>query len=232
MILGIETSCDETAVALVTQDGEVLANVVASQAELHARYGGVVPEVASRRHLELAAPVLTEALEQGKATLDDVEAGLARFRAAFGRFERIPSGDKAVLLLLIKNPAGANEVVRTLVADGGPRVAVVALNDNIADGRDVSWIWDVDFEPLAEGLERLVVTGGRAHELALRFKYGGVPPERIEVVADLERALDRGLELTPRGAELVVLPTYTAMLALRRIAVARGLARPYWEEAA
>jgi len=74
MILGIETSCDETAVALVTQDGEVLANVVASQAELHARYGGVVPEVASRRHLELAAPVLTEALEQGKATLDDVEA--------------------------------------------------------------------------------------------------------------------------------------------------------------
>ena len=74
MILGIETSCDETAVALVTQDGEVRANVVASQADLHARYGGVVPEVASRRHLELAAPVLTEALEQGEATLDDVEA--------------------------------------------------------------------------------------------------------------------------------------------------------------
>jgi N6-L-threonylcarbamoyladenine synthase len=74
VILGIETSCDETAVALVTQDGEVRANVVASQADLHARYGGVVPEVASRRHLELAAPVLTEALEQGEATLDDVEA--------------------------------------------------------------------------------------------------------------------------------------------------------------
>jgi UDP-N-acetylmuramyl tripeptide synthase len=166
------------------------------------------------------------------ASLEEVEAGLARFRAAFGRFERIPSGEKAVLLLLIKNPAGANEVVRTLVADRGPRVAVVALNDNIADGRDVSWIWDVDFEPLADGLERLVVTGGRAHELALRFKYGGVPPERIEVVPDLERALDRGLELTTPGGELVVLPTYTAMLALRRIAVARGLARPYWEEAA
>jgi UDP-N-acetylmuramyl tripeptide synthase len=166
------------------------------------------------------------------ASVEEVEAGLARFRAAFGRFERIPSGDKAVLLLLIKNPAGANEVVRTLVADRGPHVAVVALNDNIADGRDVSWIWDVDFEPLGDGLERLVVTGGRAHELALRFKYGGVAPERIEVVADLERALDRGLELTTPGGELVVLPTYTAMLALRRIAVARGLARPYWEEAA
>jgi N6-L-threonylcarbamoyladenine synthase len=74
VILGIETSCDETAVALVTREGEVRANVVASQAELHARYGGVVPEVASRRHLELTAPVLTAALEEGKATLDDVEA--------------------------------------------------------------------------------------------------------------------------------------------------------------
>jgi UDP-N-acetylmuramyl tripeptide synthase len=166
------------------------------------------------------------------ASLDEIEAGVARFRPAFGRFERIRSGDKAVLLLLIKNPAGANEVVRTLVADGGPRLAVIALNDNIADGRDVSWIWDVDFEPLAETLERLVVTGGRAAELALRFKYGGVPPERIEVVPDLERALDRGLAETADGGELVVLPTYTAMLALRRIAAERGLVRPYWEAAA
>ena len=137
-----------------------------------------------------------------------------------------------MLLLLIKNPAGANEVVRTLVADGRPRVAVIALNDNIADGRDVSWIWDVDFEPLAGALERLVVTGGRAAELALRFKYGGVPAERIEVVPDLERALDRGLAETPAGGELIVLPTYTAMLALRRVAAERGLVRPYWEAAA
>ena len=73
MILGIETSCDETAAALVTDDGHVRANVVASQAELHSRYGGVVPEVASRRHLELAAPVLAEALLQADATLDDVD---------------------------------------------------------------------------------------------------------------------------------------------------------------
>jgi N6-L-threonylcarbamoyladenine synthase len=74
VILGLETSCDETAAALVTQEGDVRANVVASQAELHARYGGVVPEVASRRHLELAAPVLKETLAQGRATLDDVDA--------------------------------------------------------------------------------------------------------------------------------------------------------------
>ena len=73
MILGIETSCDETAAALVTHDGRLRSNVVASQAELHSRYGGVVPEVASRRHLELAAPVVGEALERGGATLDDVD---------------------------------------------------------------------------------------------------------------------------------------------------------------
>jgi lipid II isoglutaminyl synthase (glutamine-hydrolysing) len=166
------------------------------------------------------------------ASLDDIEAGLGRFRAAFGRFERIPAGEKSVLLLLIKNPAGANEVVRTLVAAGAPPLAVVALNDNIADGRDVSWIWDVDFEPLAAGLETLLLSGGRAEELALRFKYGGIPTERIEIVPELSDALDRGLELTAPGKDLVVLPTYTAMLALRRIAAERGLVRPYWEEAA
>jgi lipid II isoglutaminyl synthase (glutamine-hydrolysing) len=165
------------------------------------------------------------------ATLDEVEKGVSEFRAAFGRFERIAAGERDVLMLLIKNPAGANEVVRTLVEGAAPRLAVIALNDDIADGRDVSWIWDVDFEPLIGPLEHLVVTGGRAHELALRFKYGGLPTERIEVLPKLEPALDRGLELTPPGGELVVLPTYTAMLALRRIASERGLVRPYWEAA-
>ena len=88
-------------------------------------------------------------------------------------------------MLLIKNPAGANEAVRTLVAGGPPRLAVIALNDAIADGRDVSWIWDVDFEPLFDGLERLVATGDRAAELALRAKYGGFPAEAVELETDL-----------------------------------------------
>ena len=166
------------------------------------------------------------------ATLDEVEAGLERFSAAFGRFERIEVGDKRLLVLLIKNPAGANEAVRTLVAGGPPRLAVIALNDAIADGRDVSWIWDVDFEPLFDGLERLVATGDRAAELALRAKYGGFPAEAVELETDLARALDRGLALTEPGGELVVLPTYTAMLALRKIVAERGFVRPYWERAA
>ena len=89
-------------------------------------------------------------------------------------------------MLLIKNPAGANEAVRTIVDGGAPSLAVIALNDAIADGRDVSWIWDVDFEPLLAGLDRLVATGDRAAELALRFKYGGLDAER-----DRGRALAR-----------------------------------------
>ena len=121
--------------------------------------------------------------------------------------------------------------MRTLVDGGPPRLAVVALNDAIADGRDVSWIWDVDFEPLLAGLDRLVASGDRAAELALRFRYGGLDEAAIEVEPSLERALDRGLELTEPGGELVVLPTYTAMLALQRLVADRGLARPYWERA-
>jgi lipid II isoglutaminyl synthase (glutamine-hydrolysing) len=177
----------------------------------------------------LAASTLALALG---ASLDEIERGLSGFRAAFGRFERIAAGDKSVLLLLVKNPAGANEVVRTLVDAGKPRRVLVALNDEIADGRDVSWIWDVDFEPLVDGMDEVIVSGARAEELALRFRYGGVPIERITVRKELEAALAYGIETTASDAELVVLPTYTAMLALRRIATDQGLVRPYWEAAA
>jgi lipid II isoglutaminyl synthase (glutamine-hydrolysing) len=164
--------------------------------------------------------------------IDEIAAGLERFSAAFGRFERIAIGRRQLLMLLIKNPAGANEIVRTLVEGSTPRVAVIALNDEIADGRDVSWIWDVDFEPLLAGLDTLVATGERAAELALRFAYGGLPRDRIEVVPSLRAALDRGLELTPPGADLAVLPTYTAMLALRKIVASRGHVVNYWKTAA
>jgi UDP-N-acetylmuramyl tripeptide synthase len=177
----------------------------------------------------LAAAALARALG---ASRDEVRTGLEHFTAAFGRFERLRIGERTLLMLLVKNPAGANEVVRTLVAGGAPPLAVIALNDGIADGRDVSWIWDVDFEPLLARLERVVVTGQRAAELALRFKYAGFDEGAIEVEPELGRALDRGLELTPSGGELFVIPTYTAMLALRRIVTERGFARPYWEQAA
>jgi UDP-N-acetylmuramyl tripeptide synthase len=174
-----------------------------------------------------AAAAAALALAVG-ASVGDVGAGLERFSAAFGRFERISAGGKSVVLLLIKNPAGANEVVRTLET-GVPPVLVVALNDAIADGQDVSWIWDVDFEPLLPHAQHVIVSGSRAAELALRMTYGGLPAHALEVIEPLEQALDRGMSLVEAGTELVVLPTYTAMLELRRILTERGAVRPYWE---
>jgi UDP-N-acetylmuramyl tripeptide synthase len=160
--------------------------------------------------------------------LRDVREGLAGFSAAFGRFERIPAGGKRIVMLLVKKPAGANEVLRTLET-GVPPVLVLALNDAIADGRDVSWIWDVDFEPILGHLEHVVVSGERAAELGLCLLYGGLAEQALEVVPELDAALDRGLELVEAGTELVVLPTYTAMLRLRGILAERGLVRQYWE---
>ncbi len=173
-----------------------------------------------------AASTLALALD---APLHAVRTGLEDFGGAFGRFERISIGRKTIVVLLVKNPAGANEVLRTLET-GIPRVLVIALNDAIADGQDVSWIWDVDFEPLLPHVQHVVATGDRAAELGLRLVYGGLQEERLEVVPVLERALDRGVELTEAGDELVVLPTYTAMLALRGILTDRRLVRAYWEE--
>ena len=218
-------------------------DVVATEVELRGLDGAAFTLVAAEGdvRVELALPGLYNVYNAlGAAalalclgvSLDEVRTGLGRFSAAFGRFERIEVGDKGLLMLLIKNPAGANEAIRTLVEGGAPRVAVIALNDAIADGRDVSWVWDVDFEPLVPQLDRLVATGSRAAELALRFAYGGLDRARIEVIPALDAALDRGLALTEPGGELTVLPTYTAMLALRRTIAGRGHVANYWEKAA
>jgi UDP-N-acetylmuramyl tripeptide synthase len=217
--------------------------VAAQQVELHGTIGSafdlVTPEETVR--VELGLPGLYNVYNALAAAAlcrelgveaNEIAEGLGRARPAFGRFERIELDGRTLLLLLIKNPAGANEALRTVVSSDAPRLAIVALNDAIADGRDVSWIWDVDFELLATGLELLIASGERAAELALRFKYGGLPSQRIEVVPDLADALDRGLALTKPGGELVCLPTYTAMLGLQAIVTQRGHARPYWERAA
>jgi UDP-N-acetylmuramyl tripeptide synthase len=196
---------------LVTPEGEI-----AIELALPGLYNVYNAVAASTLALALGTP------------LRDVQEGLAGFSAAFGRFERIPAGGKRIVMLLVKNPAGANEVLRTLET-GVPPVLVLALNDAIADGRDVSWIWDVDFEPILGHLEHVVVSGERSAELGLRLLYGGLPERALEVVPSLEAALDRGLELVEAGTDLVILPTYTAMLRLRGILAERGLVRQYWE---
>ena len=104
------------------------------------------------------------------------------------------------MLLLAKNPTGTNETVRTVLLDPGPLHLLIALNDRTADGHDVSWIWDVDYEPLLARAESLTVTGDRAYDLALRVRYAGVGAERMTVVPDPEAALDAAVAATPPGA--------------------------------
>jgi UDP-N-acetylmuramyl tripeptide synthase len=157
-----------------------------------------------------------------------IAAALGDMRAAFGRVETIPVEGKPVSILLIKNPAGANEVLRTLrlESEAGELDLWIALNDRIADGRDVSWVWDADFELLADGARRVVCAGTRAPEMALRLKYAGWDESRIEVVPEIEASLDAAV----RGAEgrLFALPTYTALLELRKLLADRGLAEEFW----
>jgi lipid II isoglutaminyl synthase (glutamine-hydrolysing) len=161
------------------------------------------------------------ALELG-AGLDDVAAGLHAVSPAFGRAETVRVGGRELSILLVKNPAGANEVLRTLVLEPGEHDVFAVLNDNIADGRDVSWVWDADFEVLAGRVRRATCAGTRAAEMALRLKYAGVPAERIVVEPGLDAGLDRAL--AAGDGRLFALPTYTAMLALRDVLVARGAA--------
>jgi lipid II isoglutaminyl synthase (glutamine-hydrolysing) len=171
-----------------------------------------------------------------------IAAALGDMRAAFGRVETIAVGGADVSILLIKNPAGANEVLRTLAleAERAPVDLWIALNDRIADGRDVSWVWDADFELLADSFRHVVCAGTRAPEMALRLKYAGWPEDRIEVIPAIDASLDTAVgaavdfEAPPRAQKskarprLFALPTYTALLELRKLLADRGLAKEFW----
>jgi len=167
------------------------------------------------------------ALELG-APLARVGEALASFAPAFGRAERVVVDGHEVQMLLVKNPAGFNEVLRTVLAAGPLPAVLIAINDRIADGRDVSWLWDVDVEMLAGQVGRVVVGGLRAEDMALRLEYAGIPVEAIEVEHSYDRALRRALDRTGTS-RLYVLPTYTAMLALRGVLEQWGAVRGFWE---
>ena len=175
----------------------------------------------------LAATSLCLALGIG---LDDIVAGLEAATAAFGRAEMIAVGDTSLQILLIKNPAGANEILRTLALESDRLDVLAILNDNIADGRDVSWVWDADFELLTPHLRSVTCAGTRAAELAVRLKYAGVPEDALAVVPDLAQALDSAV--AGANGQLFALPTYTALLALRDELSSRGYVGQYWEAAA
>ena len=166
------------------------------------------------------------ALELG-VPLATLKEALEGFGGAFGRVETIPVDGRDVSILLVKNPAGANEVLRTLTLEDGRLDLWLALNDGIADGRDVSWIWDADFELLHGRVRRVTCSGTRAEEMALRLKYAGVDAE-LDVDRDLGRSLDAAVAAGD-GGPLYALPTYTALLELRDLLARRGLARR-WSE--
>ncbi len=157
-----------------------------------------------------------------------IVSALDGFSAAFGRQERFSVDGRDVQVLLGKNPTGLNQVLRTIAARGGAKRLLFFLNDGIADGRDVSWIWDADYETVQPGTAWALAAGTRAEDLALRLKYAGfgadVPVER-ETAAALRRALDA----TPAGETLYVVPTYTAMLEVRELLAKRAGGGKFWE---
>ena len=173
----------------------------------------------------LAAAALCRALA---VPLEQIAAGLEAVEAVFGRAETIALDGRPLSILLIKNPAGANEVLRTLALEDGPLDLLAVLNDNTADGRDVSWVWDADFELLAGRVRRITCSGARAAELAVRLKYAGIEPARLVVVPELDRALDAARADGDPARPLYALPTYTALLALRELLARRGAAPEYW----
>ncbi len=201
------------AVTLQTPSGEVRAELPLPG--LHNAYNAAAAAAAA-----LAMGVPREA----------IAAGLAASPAAFGRGERVTLDGRELVLLLAKNPTGANETVRTVLLDPDPPHLLIALNDRTADGHDVSWIWDVDYEPLLEAAASLTLTGDRAYDLALRMRYAGVPADGMTVIPDPDAALDHAVATVPAGGTLYVLPTYTAMLGLRDTLVRRGVAEAFWRE--
>ena len=234
-------------------------DVAATQIELRGMEGSSATVRTPRGEIRLELPLpglynVYNALAAVAACLrlgvapERIAAALGQMRAAFGRVETIDLGGAELSILLIKNPAGANEVLRTLLLEaerhgvgiggtaGGDGIDLwIGLNDRIADGRDVSWIWDADFELLGSVVRRVVCAGTRAPEMALRLKYAGWDTDRIEVVPAIDAALDRAAAFAQEGAaaggaapRLFALPTYTALLELRKLLADRGLAEEFW----
>lgn len=155
---------------------------------------------------------------------------IRHFSGAFGRTEIVDLEGKRLRLLLAKNPVGFNEVIRTMQLDPRPLRLYLALNDRIADGEDVSWIWDVDFEELAGRCETVIVGGTRAEDLAVRLKYADFAPADLVLALSHSEAVRELLARTPDGMTAYAVPTYTAMLELRAALAATGAVRQFWDD--
>lgn len=154
---------------------------------------------------------------------------ISQTSASFGRVERLPVGKKHLFIGLIKNPTGTNEIITTLALDRRRKDLLIVINDDFADGTDVSWLWDADFERLLPHLRSVAVAGTRAADMAVRLKYAGLPESDIHCYSSIPNALQQSLQRVPSGGTLYVMPTYTAMLALRQRLSKMGVVPHYLE---
>lgn len=137
--------------------------------------------------------------------------GLGQVKGIFGRVERVWAEGRELFLLLVKNPAGFNQMIQTFLLTADRPNLLILINDGLADGRDVSWLWDVNFEALVGHVGQILVAGTRAQDMALRLKYAGLEGKVVEVAGGLKELV----KLTPEGERAYVLPTYTALLGLK-----------------
>lgn len=156
-----------------------------------------------------ALGAISLALELG---VKDIEKNLMSFQVAFGRSEVKTLYNHRTLIQLIKNPVGANEVLKTLNPNSN---LLIAINDNYADGRDVSWLWDAEFECVAGVNKNIIVSGTRAKDMALRLKYAGVDTNKIKVINDVKKAV-KYIGKNSDG-DITILPTYTALLKIDKM---------------
>ncbi len=164
-----------------------------------------------------------------KIDAQKIKEGLEVFKSAFGRLEKVDINNKNLYLLLVKNPAGFNQVIKTLNSDINSKGIILALNDNLADGTDISWVWDVDLEFLDKNFDFIITSGMRAEDMALRLKYSGIDLNKIIIQNDLEKSLYQAIKKLKLNQNLYVLPTYTAMMEIRKILTSKGYLKAFWK---
>ena len=175
-----------------------------------------------------AVGAVTAAVEMG-LDADTAVKALADFQCGFGRMEQFKLGKAGARMMLVKNPAGCNQVIEFLENIKEKFILVVCLNDRGADGTDVSWIWDADFEgltTLGSYLDRVIVSGDRAGDMRVRIKYAGIPDEHISMQRNYEE-LVRWIE--KQELPVFIMPTYTAMLELRQVVIKHCGGADFWE---
>jgi UDP-N-acetylmuramyl tripeptide synthase len=158
-------------------------------------------------------------------------AALAEVGPTFGRAETVCFAGRDLQLFLVKNPTGCDEVLRLLGAQDGPIDLLMLLNDNAADGHDVSWIWDTRVEDIAFHVRKATFGGTRAADLAVRFKYAGYPTTGTMIVPDIRAAITLAATAARDDSTLYIVATYTAMLAVRRFLAAQGVVKHYLDQA-